>query len=229
LFNQKYWGRLKRKEWLVNGDRNTKFFHQRALVRRKKQTIVKLKTDDGIWVDDPQDIASQFIADYQARFTTTGRGSLNSMAADIRPVISEIDNIELVKLPDQEEVKYALFCIEANKTLSSDGFGAGFFKHYWDLVKDDFFQCILEFFRNGKLLKQINHTFIALIPKVENPTQMNHFRPISLCSTVYKTISKILVNRLRPLLTKIVSPTQSAFFAGRAIHGNSLITYEIMH
>lgn len=82
---------------------------------------------------------------------------------------------------------------------------------------------------NGKILKEINHTFIALIPEIENPVQMNQFRPISLCSTVYKIIAKILVNRLRPLLDKIVSPLQSAFILGRSIHDNILLSYEIMH
>jgi len=79
------------------------------------------------------------------------------------------------------------------------------------------------------MLRQINHTFLALIPKRDNPTETQHFRPISLCNTVYKTISKILVNRLRPLLDKIVSPVQSAFIPGRSIHENILLTHEIMH
>jgi len=79
------------------------------------------------------------------------------------------------------------------------------------------------------MLRQINHTFLALIPKGDNPTETQHFRPISLCNTVYKTISKILVNRLRPLLDKIVSPFQSAFIPGRSIHENILLTHEIMH
>ena len=108
--------------------------------------------------------------------------------------------MELVKLPEMDEVKQALFAIDSNKTPGPDDFGAGFFKHYWSIVKDDFYQCILAFFRHGKLIKKINHTFIALIPKIENPTQTQHFQPISLCTTVYKTISKILVNRIRPLL-----------------------------
>jgi len=79
------------------------------------------------------------------------------------------------------------------------------------------------------MLRQINHTFIALIPKRDNPAETQHFRPISLCNTVYKTISKILVNRMRPLLDKPVSPVQSAFVPGRSIHENILLTHEIMH
>jgi len=87
----------------------------------------------------------------------------------------------------------------------------------------------VEFFRSGHLLRQVNHTFIALIPKRENSSNTQHLRPISLCNTVYKTISKILVNRLWPLLDKIVSPFQSAFIPGRSINENILLMHEIMH
>jgi len=87
----------------------------------------------------------------------------------------------------------------------------------------------LSFFKNGHLLRQINHTFIALIPKRDNSSETQHFRPISLCNTVYKTVSKILVNRVRPLLDKLVFPVQSAFVLGRSINENILLTHEIMH
>ena len=82
---------------------------------------------------------------------------------------------------------------------------------------------------NEKILKEINHTFIALIPKTNSPTQTSHYRPISLCSTIYKIILKILVNRLRLLLDRIISPFYSAFVPGRFIHDNILVTHEIMH
>ena len=59
------------------------------------------------------------------------------------------------------------------------------------------------------------------------PSSTFHFRPISLCYTIYKIIAKILVSRLRPLLAETISPFQGAFILGRSIH--DLITHEIMH
>ena len=61
----------------------------------------------------------------------------------------------------------------------------------------------------------INVTNIALIPKVLNPERVNQFKPISLCNYSYKVLSKILANRLKPLLNVIISPSQNAFIQGR--------------
>ena len=144
-------------------------------------------------------------------------------------LISEIDNQSLIKMPTLEEVHTTLFSMDSNKTPGPDGFGAGLFKTYWSILKSDLFNNVVEFFRKGKLLKEINHTFLALIPKISNPSNTGHFRPISLCSTLFKIIAKIMANRLRPLLDKIISPFQSTFIPGRSIHDNILLTHEILH
>jgi len=229
LFNQKYWGNFRRKEWLVHGDRNSRFFQQQANTRRKKKLIYRLQTDCGIWLDTPQDIALKFIQDYSTRFQASLRPSDTMSVPGLCKAITHSENIQLTKIPNLAEIKRALFAIDSSKTPGPDGFGAGFFKHYWKEIHVDFSNSIMEFFRSGKLLKQLNHTFIALIPKRDNPVDTQHFRPISLCNTIYKTISKIMVNRLRPLLQKLVSPVQSAFIPGRSIHENILLTHEIMH
>jgi hypothetical protein len=88
---------------------------------------------------------------------------------------------------------------------------------------------VQSFFKGGFLLKEFNHTNIALIPKIDNPFLVHHFRPISLTNFNYKIISKILSNRFKPILNKIISPTQSAFLKGWSIHDNTILAHEIFH
>ncbi|XP_060968744.1 uncharacterized protein LOC133036241 [Cannabis sativa] len=75
----------------------------------------------------------------------------------------------------------------------------------------------------------INTTNIVLIPKVPNQTRPSHFRPISLCNVLYKVISKIIANRIKPILHAIICPTQAAFVPGRNIQDNNVIVQEIIH
>ena len=89
-------------------------------------------------------------------------------------------------------------------------------------------QAIKIFFREGKLLKQINHTF-TLIPRVDNPSSPGRFRPICLCNNLYKIIVKITVNRLCPIMKRIVDPVQSAIVPKRSIHDNILLAHEIIN
>ncbi|KAK3198377.1 hypothetical protein Dsin_021792 [Dipteronia sinensis] len=57
---------------------------------------------------------------------------------------------------------------------------------------------------------------------------MKDFRPISCCNTLYKIIAKIVTNRIKPCLPDIISPSQSAFVAGRCIGDNILLVQELM-
>jgi hypothetical protein len=104
----------------------------------------------------------------------------------------------------------------------------GFFKEFWEVLKVDLLNFFAEFYHNGKLTKGLNSTFIALIPKVENPQRVADFRPISLVSSVYKILSKVLANRLRMVVGNVVSASQSAFIKGRQILDGILIANELV-
>ena len=78
-------------------------------------------------------------------------------------MITDADNHRLIKLPTLDEVRITLFSMDFSKTLGPDGFGARFFKTYWSILKGDLFDSVAEFFRNDKLLKEFDHTFISKI------------------------------------------------------------------
>lgn len=81
---------------------------------------------------------------------------------------------------------------------------------------------VLQFFTSDRLLKELNHSFIVLLPKRENST-VHDFRPISLSIVAYKVIDKVLVSQLRPILPKLISSNQVAFVSGRSIQENSVL------
>ena len=97
------------------------------------------------------------------------------------------------------------------------------FKKSWDYIGKEMCSAVREFFLNGKILKEINATLIALVPKIDTPNKVYDFRPIACCNVIYKCISKVLTNRIKEGLCKIVSLNQSAFVPGRHIQDNILI------
>jgi len=70
---------------------------------------------------------------------------------------------------------------------------------------------------------------LALIPKENNPTTFGDYRPISLCNLCYKLISKIISNRIKPILFRKMSEEQLGFLGGRRIHDAIGTAFECLH
>ncbi|GJT73883.1 auxin efflux carrier [Tanacetum coccineum] len=87
--------------------------------------------------------------------------------------------------------------VGCDKSSGPDGYTAAFFKGAWEIVGSDVVNAVKEFFVNGKLLKELNHTVIALIPKIQNPTRINDFRPISCCNVFLNALVKLLLIALK--------------------------------
>ena len=79
------------------------------------------------------------------------------------------------------------------------------------------------------ILKALNSTMITLIPKENEARTPDHYRSIALCNVVYKIISKVIANRLKPLLATLISKEQASFMEGRQILDNIIEAHEIIH
>lgn len=87
----------------------------------------------------------------------------------------------------------------------------------------------LDLFQSGHIPQEVNKTVVVLIPKTDHPDSFNMYRPISLCTVMYKTITKIVANRLQNLLPEFIGPHQTSFVPGRHINENIIIAQEIIH
>ena len=127
------------------------------------------------------------------------------------------------------EVKEAIFQMGALKSPGPDGIQALFYQKYWDIVGPNVTDVVLNFLNKGDFIDDINQTFIVLIPKIKAPEDMKNFKPISLCNVFYKIISKVLANRLKSVLSSLISESQSAFVLNHHTTNNVLIAYELVH
>ncbi|GJX31051.1 hypothetical protein Tco_0240906 [Tanacetum coccineum] len=163
-------------EWLKAGDSNTTYFH-RIVKSKYARNRIDMVSDSSNTLCDGNQIPCAFVNHYDQFLGT-----------------EDVTDIE---------VKNVLFSIGDDKAPGPDSFTAAFFKKAWDVVGGDITYAIRDFFSNGKLLKELNHTIIALIPK-------------------------LIANRVKEGLGDIVSINQSAFVPGRRISDNILLTQELM-
>lgn len=151
--------------------------------------------------------------------------SLSVISKQVTPEMNE----ELLAVFKAEQVWQALQQMHPTKASGSDGLSPNFYQQYWDIVGPDVVNCVLGALNSSVLPCTLNETFICLKPKVASPQKITEFRPISLCNVVYKSISKVLANRLKKILKEVIDESQSAFVPGKSITDNVLVAFETMH
>jgi hypothetical protein len=91
------------------------------------------------------------------------------------------------------------------KAPSLDGFTVELFKAFLEVVKHDVYGVVEDSRCSTSIFKALNAIMITLIPKENEARTPNQYRPIALCNVVYKIISKVIANRLKPLLPSLIS------------------------
>lgn len=107
-----------------------------------------------------------------------------------------------------------------DKSLGPNGYSIEFLRASWDIVGEDVIAAVKEFFRNGRLFKDLNSTAITVIPKKPEACKLGDYRCISCCNIAYKVISKIIANILKPILQDCISLNKAVFLKGRSLGEN---------
>ncbi|CAN0875672.1 LINE-1 reverse transcriptase homolog [Linum grandiflorum] len=173
-------------------------------------------------------MAEVAISFYKTLFGNTSHAGREDLADYITLHLSLEDQNALDAPYTRAELKSALFSIKPGKAPGPDGLTSVFYKSSWEVVGEDVLAVMDSFFVSSVLPPTLNSTIIAMIPKKCNATHMHDYQPISCCNTIYKSISKVLANRLKLVLPRIIRHTQAAFVKGRHISDHIIHAHELL-
>ncbi|GKV12188.1 hypothetical protein SLEP1_g23370 [Rubroshorea leprosula] len=192
------WKQKSRSNWVQLGDANTRFFHRVANGTRAQNSI-------------------------------SGEDWKRPRTAGIKFKQISQERKEWLERPfSEEEIEEGLRSCEGTKALGPDGYNFNFLKCVWHSIKEDFVSFFKEFHQNGRLVGGLNSSFLTLIPKKLSPTELKDYRPISLIGCVYKLLAKVISHKLKTVMPKIISDTQSAFLGGRQLVDSILVLNEVV-
>ncbi|GKA12805.1 RNA-directed DNA polymerase, eukaryota, reverse transcriptase zinc-binding domain protein [Tanacetum coccineum] len=132
--------------------------------------------------------------------------------------IEGLEHIKRLDLMQKTKVKWAIEGDENSKKIHD----------YWDTISEDFINMVLKFEVDSLIPKGFNSSFIALVPKIQDPLYIKDFRPISLIGCQYKVIYKLLANHLSQVVNSVVSEVQTAYIKERKIIDGPLMVNEIL-
>ncbi|XP_059066254.1 uncharacterized protein LOC131857587 [Cryptomeria japonica] len=167
-----------RETWLEEGDKNTKFFHNSVRMRRVINHISKIKLSDSFEVANPKSIATEVVDFFSLilNFDWSHRGSIQDKFIKCIPKLLSKDQTDsLTAKFSLAEVEATLMQMSPDKSPVSDDFPTSFFRKCWPFLGEEVTTALEGMRNSGNILKEINNTFLALIPKKDKPERFDEF------------------------------------------------------
>ena len=146
--------------------------------------------------------------------------------------INKLNNIDQIKCEGEiteSECINALKSMKNPKSPGTDGITVEFYKLFWNNIKEFYVNCINYSFQTGSLTELQKQSIITIIPKQNKDlTSLDSWRPISLLNVDEKIATKVIANRVKHVLTKIIHNSQTGFIKGRYIGENIRLLFEII-
>ena len=139
--------------------------------RHSRNHISHLITDSGTQVSDLHQIRVMAPKYFQNLFNQNNYWTIFPRLVVKRKLTKEAASWMYRPVSD-EEIKHAIFQCHPLKAPGPDGYNAAFFHSNWELVGEEVTQAVKSFFISGKLIRELNHTFLTLVSKGTNASQL---------------------------------------------------------
>ncbi|PHU14929.1 hypothetical protein BC332_16134 [Capsicum chinense] len=130
--------------------------------------------------------------------------------------------------PTLEEKKKPTYSFKPHKDPGPDGMHPFMYQKYWATMAPLLLDFCNNSFNTCSMDERANTTYLCLISKCKNASSLKNFRPIGLCNTQYKIVTKIIVNRIKPFLQQIIGPSQASFLPNRRAVDHAIIVQEYL-
>ena len=204
IIEQTSWKQKSSELWMREGDKNTGFFfHKMTNAHKRVNSLVKIKIN-GSWVTEERDIKNGVVQVFHSFLSKIEewRPRCNGLQVGLR----EGEDAAMLEAPfSEEEVFGALSYLNGDKAPSPNGFSMAFWQFNWSFLKEEVMGFFKDFHDRCIFIKNINASFFVLIPKKGGAEDLKDFKPISLVGSLYKLLAKVLANKLKNVMGKIVS------------------------
>lgn len=222
------WKQKAGRNWILQEDANTQFFHQMVSGRRRKNNISFLDSADGE-IRGQKEITKHIVEYYKSLFGPNDPCNLrlgeNYWPEELK--LGEEDKTRLTAPFSMEEIKEVVMGMRENSAPGPNGFGVTFFKKFWELLKGDIFYMFQDFWNGSLDIRRLNYGVVTLVPKTKEANTINQYRPICLLNVDYKIFTKVLTNRMVPVAKRVISKNQTGFIKGRNILEGVVVLHEV--
>ena len=209
-----------------NGLKAASTFLTNKLKRRAPLTEVKVIRDPTSGKDctSSKEILEAFHKFYSHLYgpTHTDENSHNDLLREWTPNKEAIKQANLGRAIKPEEVKEAIKSSNPRKSPGPDGLGIAFYQAHKEVVTPILTNLFNYFLEGNQIPSKFKSGVTITIFKKGDAKDIKNRRPITLLNCDYKLLSKIVANRLKRLLPKLIHNHQSGFIPGRSIVDNAL-------
>ena len=202
----------------LEGEKVSSFLIKKQSEIKKRQYITKIKSEpniiksleEGVILDN-SDIIELYIYKYYEKLYKEepfNQSMQNKFLDLISKKLNDHDREELDDEITDKEIYRAVMNLNTNKSPGIDGIPIEFYQKYWGIVKHEIVQIIKNISKGTLLSHHQKQAIITLIPKGGDLELLKSWRPISLICCDTKIVAKILANRIKPLMSKIISSNQ---------------------
>jgi len=211
--------RFSRFHWVKEGDLPTKFFFSFLRNRGASAKVRVLENERGEEVVEEERIRGEFSKYYTRLYQSEdrGRGMKGYLDSLIVNKLSVEERISIEREVDSQEIERVVQTLAKGKSPGIDGIPNEFYQKCWEHIREDLEELVRCIMATGIFPKEMNQSLIVLVPKISNSRKVQDYRPISLLGGIYKIVAKILANRIRLLVPKLVHSSQAGFVKGRSL------------